>query len=70
MLVDGVVGALPKVLQAYMGEVALPTNPTQGKKTWPLRVLAQRVGIIAKYGYLAHINIWHSQRATQTCHYG
>ena len=29
MLLDGGVGALPKVLEAYMGEVALLTDPTR-----------------------------------------
>ena len=29
MFLDGGVGALPKVLEAYMDEVALPTDPTQ-----------------------------------------
>ena len=28
MLLDGGVGALPKVLEAYMGEVALSTGPS------------------------------------------
>ena len=32
MLLHGEVGALAKVLEAYMGEVALPTNPIQGKR--------------------------------------
>ena len=29
MLLDSGVGALPKVLEAYMGEEALPIDPTQ-----------------------------------------
>ena len=49
MLLDGGVRALPKVLEAYMGEAALPTEPTRGRTARPPRALAQRGGIVAKY---------------------
>ena len=44
---DGGIRALPKVLEAYIGEAAWPTKPTQGQMAWPPRALAQRGGIVA-----------------------
>ena len=44
MLLEGGVGALSKVLEAYMGEAALPTDPTQGRTTRPSWALAQHGG--------------------------
>ena len=35
MLFEGGIGALPKVLEVYMGEAVFPTNPTRGKTTQP-----------------------------------
>ena len=29
MLLDNKVGALPKIIEVYMGEAALPTDPTE-----------------------------------------
>ena len=47
MFLDGGVGALPKFLEAYMGEASWPTEPTQGRMTRPPRALAQRGGIVS-----------------------
>ena len=49
MLLDDGVGALLKALEAYKGEVALPTDPTRDITTWPPWVLV-RGGKVAKYG--------------------
>ena len=46
-LLDGGIGAMPKVLEAYMGEAAWPTEPTRGRMAWPPWALAQRGGIVA-----------------------
>ena len=51
MILDGEVGALPKVLEAYMGEVALPTNPT-----W---------SILGNYGSGCHSVALATQQSTQ-----
>ena len=34
-LLDNGVGALSKVLEAYMSEAVYATDPTRGKKAWP-----------------------------------
>ena len=49
MLLDSGVRALPKVLEACMGEATLPTDPTQNRMAQPQHALAQRRGIVAKY---------------------
>ena len=61
MLLDGGVGALPKVLEAYMGEAALPIDPTQGRTAQPPRALAKRGGIVAKYA-LGYCNVAQATR--------
>ena len=48
MLLDGEVGALPKVLEAYMCEATLLTNPTGGGMAWAPWVLGHG-GKVAKY---------------------
>ena len=45
-VLDGGIGALPKVLEAYMGEAAWLAEPTWGRTAWPSRALAQRGGIV------------------------
>ena len=47
MFFNGGVGALPKVLEAYMGEAVWPAEPTRGRMARPPRPLAQREGMIA-----------------------
>ena len=47
MLLEGGVGAPPKVLEAYMGEAAWLAEPTRGRKAQPLWALAQGGGIVA-----------------------
>ena len=49
MLLEGGVGALPKVLDAYMSEVTLLTDPACSLTAWPPQALAQRGGKVAKY---------------------
>ena len=49
MFLDGGRGALPKVLEACMGEVAWPIKPTRGQTASPPWAMAQRGGIVA-YG--------------------
>ena len=39
-LLNNGLGALPEVFEAYMGEVALQTDPTRYKTAWHPRVLA------------------------------
>ena len=52
-LFDGGVGALSKILGAYMGEVMWPVESTRGWKARPPRASTQRHtqrgGIVAKY---------------------
>ena len=38
-LLDGGVGALPKVLEAYMSEATWPSKPTRGRTAQPPRAL-------------------------------
>ena len=47
MFLDGGVGALPKVLEAYVSEVAGPTEPIRGQTARSPWALAQRGGIVA-----------------------
>ena len=49
MLLDGGIGVLFIILEAYMGEAVLPAEPIQGRKTWPLWALVQCGGIIPEY---------------------
>ena len=49
MCLDGGVWAVPKVLEAYMGEAAWLTKPTRGRNVEPPRELAQRGDIVVKY---------------------
>ena len=47
MILDGGVWVLSKVLEAYMDEVGWPVEATRGRKTQPLRALAQPGGMVA-----------------------
>ena len=47
MVLNGGVGALSKVLKAYIGEAAWPAKPTRGRTTRPSHVFAKCGGTIA-----------------------
>ena len=49
MLLDGGIGAPPKVLEAYMGEAMWPAKPIQCQTKRPPQGLVQRGGVILKY---------------------
>ena len=46
---DGGLGTLPKVVEAYLGEAAWPVEPTRGRTAQPPGVLAH-CGDIVAYG--------------------
>ena len=47
---------MPKVLQAYMGEVAWLAEPTRGQTAWPPQVLAQHGGMVAMRDFTINSN--------------